>query len=642
MIRALIFFGIFILLLFISSSVLKEKWQKYDSLYRLKENSADYLLAGMSQELYGVNPVYIYEHTGYLGYNLGDEAQNIQFSYFWLVEALKRQSPKAFFLDVGNLFYNESSMTEFWKLKEYSAMPLSLEKINAAMKGTDNRDTRIGALFPLGRYHENWKTLGESDFNVMDRPYLGATIRYDTRGSASPLTINPYREKHEGLREGSLVESISKSNQDYFEKILDLCLKNEIRLIPIKVPTNNWDEERHAKTESFLKQYELPFFDMNREEGLINWETDTIDTGYHMNYWGGCKVSDRLGKYIETLFRDIQVKPDISMDSAAAEKNNDPALNNLIHRYHHENTSQLLSKVITGAEKREQYFRWIAENKDDYVIILTIGDHLSGEAEEISRYFRLLGLSDYTKQHLNDSYIAIIRKGKVTYEKWSKDTALILHEPLLEGSDDPQMEIRSSGKASHVITALKDLATVMIHGDNCTLDQQGLNIVLLDIKSGKLQSSSVLFNENEYIIQSENEKIDTMDRLLSDQSGTYNMMFTASDNIQQEQSEQISVGENVNLQFFETGTYFVQNSEEHYLTVEHAGTKAGTQISWKRKQGDADQLWMLFPDGDGNYQLRSLYNRLWLKADSNGILYLGDTSLENDTGKNALLRRIEP
>ena len=47
-------------------------------------------------------------------------------------------------------------------------------------------------------------------------------------------------------------------------------------------------------------------------------------------------------------------------------------------------------------------------------------------------------------------------------------------------------------------------------------------------------------------------------------------------------------------------------------------------------------------DGDGNYQLRSLYNRLWLKADSNGILYLGDTSLENDTGKKAVLRRTEP
>ena len=115
--KVLIFLGIFLLLLFFSSSILKEKWYKYDSLYELKENTIDYLTAGMSQDYYGVNPVYIYDHTGYVGYNLGDEAQSIRFSYFWLVEAMKRQQPKVFFLDVGNLFYDDSYMNEAWKRK---------------------------------------------------------------------------------------------------------------------------------------------------------------------------------------------------------------------------------------------------------------------------------------------------------------------------------------------------------------------------------------------------------------------------------------------------------------------------------------------------------------------------------------------
>ena len=147
--HVVVFLSLFILMFYCYSHVFKEKTHKYDTFYSSEKNSMDYLCAGISHTYYGINPVYIYTHSGYKGYNLGDEAQNIRFSYFWLREALKTQSPKVFFLDVGGLFYSESSMTEEWKLKEYSDMRFSIEKIQAADEGTDERNTRIGALFPL-------------------------------------------------------------------------------------------------------------------------------------------------------------------------------------------------------------------------------------------------------------------------------------------------------------------------------------------------------------------------------------------------------------------------------------------------------------------------------------------------------------
>ena len=602
--KVLIFLGIFLLLLFFSSSILKEKWHKYDSLYELKENTIDYLTAGMSQDYYGVNPVYIYDHTGYVGYNLGDEAQSIRFSYFWLVEAMKRQHPKVFFLDVGNLFYDESYMNEAWKLKEYSAMPFSREKVTATLEGTEDPLTRMGSLFPLGYYHANWKKLVEADYKAIAPPYLGASIRYDTNGTETPVTVNGYREEHEGLQEYAASETISEENQEYFERIVYLCEEKGVSLVPIKVPTFNWDEERHDKIELLLNKYDLPFLDLCQEKGLINWTSDTIDTGYHLNYWGECKISDRLGEYLKQLFADS------TADNQAPD---DPALEEIATRYHQENVDQLLPGILTGAEKREQYFRWLAENKEKNIIILTVRDHLSGDENEICRYFRMLGLSDFTEQHRNDSYVAIIRKGRVTYEKWNSKDKIFFHGALLDGNSDPELEICSSGKASHLITDGIDLATVKRNGVNCAQNIQGLNVVLFGPRQGRLRSSCVLFNDSEYIVQGADEKIDYMSRILADRSGAYNLLL--SDENESEQA--------VELHFFANGTYFVQNTQGLYLTVEHAGTDEGTKAVWKEKNKDADQLWMLFPEEDGKYLLRSLYNRLWLEESEDNSLFLG-------------------
>ena len=76
-VRAGVFICLCILLLMLCSNILKEKWHKYDTLYELRDHSVDYLALGMSQMFYGINPIYIYDHTGYLGFNLCNEAQHI-------------------------------------------------------------------------------------------------------------------------------------------------------------------------------------------------------------------------------------------------------------------------------------------------------------------------------------------------------------------------------------------------------------------------------------------------------------------------------------------------------------------------------------------------------------------------------------
>ncbi len=597
-IHAIIFSCGIILLLILCSNVLKEKWYKNDLFYDLNNDSVDYLTLGMSHVYYGINPIYIYTHSGYVGYNLGDEAQNIQFSCFWLEEALKSQTPKVVFLDVGNLFYLESSMAEGWKLKEYAAMPFSKNKINAVLEGTNNTSTRIGALLPILYFHGEWKNLMKDDFKRPNLHNMGAAIRYDTLGSEDPISVNPYHIEHTGEENYTTGNIISDTNQESFERIVNLCRNNNILFVPIKVPTHNWDEGRAVQIKAFLQNYGFTLLDLNQEKGLVNWETDTFDKGYHLNYWGACKVSERLCSYLEGQFGNKQ---------PASE---DSVLSEALYNYRKENKEFLL----TGGDKRDLFFRWLTENIDRYNIIITVQDHLSGSVDDIDRYLRRMGLSGYSEQEINHSYIAVLREGEVVYEEWSPNKLEYCSTGLFS-SEERNIRIKSSGKISHLITDIDDLASVYLGDYNYSLNKQGLNIVVFDPDSGAALSRSVHFNDYEWIILSSEEKVNYLESDVSESGDPFIVKAKKGEQIQQE----------LTLRYCGDGTYYVQNQEGYYLTVEHGGTESVTKIHWDRLTGDADQCWLLFQGNKKAYYLRSLYNHLVLRKETDGSFILGDS-----------------
>ena len=114
----------------------------------------------------------------------------------------------------------------------------------------------------------------------------------------------------------------------------------------------------------------------------------------------------------------------------------------------------------------------------------------------------------------------------MTYEKWSSTDKLIFHGALLDSSPDPELEIRSSGKASHLITDDADLASVKLNGTEYALNKQGLNVVLFGPRYGRLRSSCVVFQDSDYIVNREGETIDYMDRVLADRSGSYRLLLS--------------------------------------------------------------------------------------------------------------------
>ena len=78
--------------------------ETYRGFYRMKKDTVDVLFLGSSQTAAGFNPQNLYDSFGIRSYNLGSNHQSLWASYYWLREALGRQSPKVVVLDCYELF----------------------------------------------------------------------------------------------------------------------------------------------------------------------------------------------------------------------------------------------------------------------------------------------------------------------------------------------------------------------------------------------------------------------------------------------------------------------------------------------------------------------------------------------------------
>ena len=587
LLRMITFVVGFVMLLVGASALLNIKWNKYNSYYQLEDQSVDYITLGASHCLYSLNPMYIYAKTGIKGYNLADEAQSIAFSYYWLKEAVKTNKPKVVFYDVGNLFYTDSYMVEDWKLKEYSAMKPSMNKAECINATAGTLESRVGGFFPIFYFHERWKSLKEEDFIQSSTATCGANTVFVVNGNASPDSVNLFEKDFYGSEEYSRENIISEENKSYFDKIVKLCREGKIQLIPSKFPTNAWDDERSAIVEQFLREYDLHLLNLNSMVPSIDWGIDSFDGGYHTNYWGGIKNSEAVGNYLAERINILN-------------ETEDEKWNGILLEYCDYETESLLN----GEDRREAYWSWLVDVKSENLIVLSVNGFLSGRKKDINNWMKCLGLSGYSKSNYNQSYIAVIDKGDVLFEKW--DDRIMQYDDSI---DSVELSIASSGNKSHIGNAF-GRAQITINGESVAEGSQGLNIVVYDKGADRVIASTTQYNASSWILERKSENAEDYYDLYSGKSdwmlGSAQGMTDIADQI-------------VSIQYAGNGTYYIYNEEGRYLTVAGGYNKTDTPVLWQKYIGTAVQKWMLRHNFDGTYSLVSLYNHLYLGVGANQL-----------------------
>jgi len=273
-IKSFCFIIILIILLTVSIFLLipKNNLYKYNFLDYLdyeileeKDNTVDVLFVGDSLVYSSVSPMEIWNEYGFTSFDCSTPAQLTETSYKYIKIAVERQHPKVIFLEANVLFRDPAKRTTERKMEDF-----------------------VDKFSIISRYHDNWKDL----------------IEYGTKINVNKgyKYINRVHEakKFNYMKNLNKKEKIPEVNVEYFDKIIEICEENNIKLILFGVPSmKSWTYAKDQKAKEFANKYNLEFIDLNLVKDLkIDWKYETKDEGSHLNYEGAKKVSHYLGNYI--------------------------------------------------------------------------------------------------------------------------------------------------------------------------------------------------------------------------------------------------------------------------------------------------------------------------------------------------------
>lgn len=239
-----------------------------------KTDSIDVLIVGDSESYSSISPMQIWNEYGFTSYVCGTPLQKLPLTLQFIEQGFKHHSPKVVILETDAIF------------REY--------------RFSDYISSRAESFFPIFKFHNRWKTIKWHDLfshtaYTWTDTYKG--FRYSTSiQEADTSNYMQYTDR---------VQNISSQNLKCLEQIQRICEDNNAQLLLVSTPsTVNWNYAKHNGVQDYAENNGLMYIDMNlmHEEIPIDWKKDTRDKGDHLNYYGAVKVSDYLGKYLQTQY----------------------------------------------------------------------------------------------------------------------------------------------------------------------------------------------------------------------------------------------------------------------------------------------------------------------------------------------------
>ena len=275
------------------------------SEYYANAGNNDVIFVGDCEVYENFSPITLWEQYGITSYIRGSAQQTIWQSYYLMEETFRYETPKVMVFNVLSMKYDTPESTGSASRREaYNRMTLdgmrwSASKWNAILASMTEEEKAWESiftyLFPILRYHDRWSQLTEEDFlywfkkdTVSDNGYLMQT------------GVKPADDAHV---EAPLVDySFGENSWYYLDKMVELCKDHGTQLVLIKAPSLYpvWWWEWDDQIEAYAQEKDLLYINMleYQEEIGIDWNTDTYDTGLHLNVSGAEKASAWFGRIL--------------------------------------------------------------------------------------------------------------------------------------------------------------------------------------------------------------------------------------------------------------------------------------------------------------------------------------------------------
>ena len=274
----------------------------------------DVIFIGDCEVYENFSPITLWEEYGITSYIRGSAQQLIWQSYYLMEETFEYETPKVMVFNVLSMKYDTPASTgaaaqrEAYNRMTIDPMRWSMSKWNCIQASMTDMEREKEAewmyLFPILRYHDRWSDLSAEDFKYWFKRGDVADNGYLMQTGVKPLV-------HEHMEKPLVDYSFADSCWEYLDRMRELCEKHGTELVLIKAPSLSpvWWDQWDAQIEEYAEKYDLVYWNFleHQEEIGIDWNTDTYDTGLHLNVYG----AEKMSKYFGQLLIDEFGGPDV-------------------------------------------------------------------------------------------------------------------------------------------------------------------------------------------------------------------------------------------------------------------------------------------------------------------------------------------
>lgn len=265
----------------------------------------DVVFIGDCEVYENFSPITLWEKYGITSYIRGSAQQLIWQSYYLMEETFRYETPDVMVFNVLSMKYDtpkstgDQSQREAYNRMTLDGMRWSSSKWNSIMASMTEEERKwegqYSYLLPLLRYHDRWSQLTKDDFN-----YWLQRDPVSDNGYLMQVGVKPLGDEHV---ERPLVNyDFGENSWYYLDKMVQLCKEKGTKLVLIKAPALSpvWWDQWDAQIEAYAAENDLTYINMldYQEEIGIDWQTDTYDTGLHLNVYGAEKASSWFGKIL--------------------------------------------------------------------------------------------------------------------------------------------------------------------------------------------------------------------------------------------------------------------------------------------------------------------------------------------------------
>lgn len=254
----------------------------------------DVVFVGDCEVYENLSPDVLWNEYGITSFIRGSAQQLIWQSYYLMEETLKTEKPKVMVFNVLSMKYAEPQNEAYNRLN-LDGMKLSPSKLRAVQASMTEEESMLSYLFPLLRYHSRWNELSSEDFRYLFHRDILSDSGYLMNVQVRPAVNVPAGKPLPDYR-------FSDVCYGYLDKMVQLCRENGVQLVLMKAPSlyPYWYDQWEAQIEEYAAGNGLlyvNFLELTEEMG-IDFDTDTYDSGLHLNLYGAEKMSRWFGRWL--------------------------------------------------------------------------------------------------------------------------------------------------------------------------------------------------------------------------------------------------------------------------------------------------------------------------------------------------------